>query len=87
MLDIEYGLGTQFIMPSKNRKDIATIFDISYKRNFKGEFISFDYCVTYNFLGQQINTTVSATTIKRAELNGKMIKKVNYVKPKWMKEG
>ena len=80
----EYGIGTQFIMPAKNRKDIATIFDINYYRNFKGEFKGFDYCVTYDFLGEQINTVVARSTIKRAELNGKMIKKVEYKNPKWM---
>lgn len=68
-----YPIGTKFITQGK-RKDIETVTDILKTYNSKNELVKIEYIVEHDFLNQKINHTVCHTTIKMAEIQGRILK-------------
>lgn len=71
-----YEIGTIFLTIGKKRKDVKTVVDIFKTYNSKNELISIEYISEYEFCGQKITSRDCETTLRRAECNGNMIKKV-----------
>ena len=67
-----YEIGTKYTAKG-GRKDIETITDILKTYNSKNELVKIEYQVEHTLAGQNITHYVSHTTIKRAEIEGRII--------------
>lgn len=77
-----YEIGTKYIAQGKS-KDVETITDILKTYNSKNELVRIEYQVEHTFAGQNITHYVPHTTIKRAEIDGRIITKSNKLKALW----
>ena len=68
-----YGIGTKFIAQGK-RKDIETITEILKTYNSKNELVKTEYIVEHDFLNQKVTHVVCETTLKLAEIQGRILK-------------
>ena len=73
-----YSIGTKYIAKGK-RKDIETVTDILKTYNSKNELVKIEYIVEHDFLNQKISHVVCHTTIKLAEIQGRMLKNDNII--------
>ena len=68
-----YPIGTKYIAQGK-RKDVETITEILKTYNSKNELVRIEYIVEHDFLNQKISHAVCHTTIRTAEIQGRILK-------------
>jgi hypothetical protein len=67
-----YPIGTKYIAEGK-RKDIETVTEIFKTYNSKNELVKIEYIVEHDFLNQKISHAVCHTTIRKAEIQGRIL--------------